>query len=168
LPQAAHYDANTKARAKVLTEVDGWTQKQIAKELAVKERTIASWIRKNKWIKKKDEEKVEKYVMNERLLLARTLGAGEEDQLKKAVELMHATRKEKVKEENAEGEIVVVEKDVPDYRVQNEGLKRCMELTGTKMERIEHDHNVGGTVTHKYELPEKKPLEIPYEDVSGE
>lgn len=78
------------------------------------------------------------------------------EQMLKTKVLMDAEKTQTRIIEDEEGRRFEITEDVPDYKTQNEGLKRAMELTGTKIERTEHQHNVSGEIIHKYKLPEKE------------
>ena len=89
---------------------------------------------------------------------AKAQGMGVIEQVTKAKELMEAkTPVQKVVVQD--GKVAEITGLEPDYKTQNEGLKRAIELTGTKIDR--KDINVTGSqeVVHRYELPAKAPVE---------
>lgn len=157
------YPKALRVQARMMHEVDSMTYKEIAVELNLPSwKTIAKWSASEGWKKGDLATLAQDAAMESRLALARRMGLGVQDQMVKAKELMDATKEEQsVVQQPDSKDPVVVSRDVPDYKIQNEGLKRAMELTGTKIERTEHEHKHSGDIVHKYHLPEKKKLTTP-------
>ena len=158
-PSSRLYPKSIKLKARMMYEVDSWTHKKIAQELGIPRwQTVSKWSTKDAWEKGSLQEIAEETELASRMALARRMGLGEKDQLAKAKELMDATCNISVEVPNGDGEIIEVGGNKPDYKIQNEGLKRAMELTGTKIERTETEHKYSGEIVHRYHLPEKKEI----------
>lgn len=151
------YSKAVKLKARMLFEVDAMTHKQISEEVGMTTtaRTIAKWSADQGWKKGCLTVLAEETAIASKMELARRLGLGQKEQFLKAKELMEAHKTGEGVEITPDGKIVSTIIEVPDYKIQNEGLKRAMELTGTKIERTEHEHTHSGEMVHKYYLPEK-------------
>lgn len=156
--------------ARLLYEIDGLTHKQIAKRIGMKHwRVMSKWSYEGKWEKGRLAELAECQTLDARLKLAYEMGLATKDQMLKAKELMNAkivlTEQRKTKDGTR-----VIRKELPNHKIQNEGLKRAMELTGTKIETQDVNHRVSGEIVHKYMLPEResfKPIvkDTPFKEV---
>lgn len=156
-----YYSENHKKLAKFLFEVEGWRAVDIVEKLGLACRaTFDRWKKEEGWEKGRMAEIIELTELDARRERARQIGIGTVDQMLKAKELMEAgtTVVEEIQQED--GSTVSKETKMPDYKYQNEGLKRAMELTGTKIERQEIEHKGGQEIIHKYELPAKRPLNL--------
>jgi hypothetical protein len=151
-----HYTATQEGMARILYECDGLSLPEIAKQCGINHyNTISRWAAKNNWKHKGKKDLVESIQLNARLEKAKLLGLSDIDQLKKAKQLMEAKTEKVVKIEGSDAYLTV---EKPDYKIQNEGLKRAMELTGTKIEKKEVEHTGSQEVVHRYQLPEKRGL----------
>jgi hypothetical protein len=124
-------------------------------------RNVAKWCAAQHWKKGRLAHLAEAQVMEARLKLAVEMGVATRDQLLKAKELMDAKTVVESQKKSKDGSITMIRKEVPDYRTQNEGLKRAMELTGTKVETMDVQHRHSGEIIHKYQLPERGAMKKP-------
>jgi len=147
-----------KLKARMLFEVDGMSHKKIAEKIGANRwQLIGKWATTAGWKKGSLKQLALETALEARLKIARQIGIGETDQMAKAKELMEAEKETTIAVPTPDGgkqvEVTITE---PNYKIQNEGLKRAMELTGTKIERLEHEHKHSGEIIHKYHLPEKR------------
>lgn len=152
------YTPAQKRVTRYLYETEGLGAAEIEAKSGVHRNIIYRWAKKFNWEQGRHLAIIEKTELQARLEKAEQLGIGEIDQILKAKELMEAQQSVQTVAQTPEGKSVTVSELVPDFRVQNEGLKRAMELTGTKIERKEIEHKGKQEIVHRYEMPEKKPL----------
>lgn len=157
-----HYTESQRRVARFFYEVEGRGISEIVGICGVSRSVLHRWKKKFDWVAGKYSDVMEKTELQARKQKAELLGIGVVDQMVKSKELMeaHSEETEMVPgtDENGNAKMIEVSKRIPDYKIQNEGLKRAMELTGTKIERKEIEHKGSQEIVHTYELPAKKPL----------
>ena len=159
------YTAQQKQMVKYLFETEGLNKREIADKTGMNYTSVCRLIRNHKMRPGKNIQLIEQTTIKSRLEKAKQLGIGEVDQMMKAKQLMEADQSVQIsvpkkdrESKTVEGQFVNVSIAKPDFKIQNEGLKRAMELTGTKIERKEIALSGGAEVVHRYELPAKKSL----------
>lgn len=170
LEQRGKYSMAQRAMAKILFEADGLDLPMICEQVGLSSPGIVrQWANRYGWIRNSKTSILESVLFSTRLEKANLLGLSEVDQLKKAKELMEAesptklrtTVKDKdgktVKDEDGEIKYVEVTEMVPDWKAQNEGLRRAMELTGTKVSDKTSKRPQIGQISglNMYQLPRK-------------
>lgn len=154
------YTANEERLAKYLYEVEGWKARDIVAKLGLTStRIFYKWSQAGKWQRGRLAKLIEVAEFDARMERAKQIGIDIPNQMMKAKELMEAGTiiKEEVPIDD-KGNTITQEIKLPDYKAQNEGLKRAMELTGTKIERTEIEHKGKQEIIHKYMLPKKKDI----------
>ena len=152
------YTAQQKNLCRFLYEYEGLGMEMVSERSGIYINNIRRWAKQDHWQAGKEKDLFEQSKMQYRIEAARKLGLGEAEQMFKAKELMEATQPQLVIVLDKEGKPVEVHTNLPDYKTQNEGLKRAIELTGTKIERREIDIKATSEIVHRYELPEKKAV----------
>ncbi|MFC1585032.1 hypothetical protein ACFL5V_05755 [Fibrobacterota bacterium] len=156
------YSGALQKKAKFLFETEGFNFSRICKEIGITHRNIVyRWSKKEGWQKGRNSELVEATALSARIKKAKEVGIDEVEQMLKAKEMMSATRsQQEITMVKKNGNSVPITRTVlkPDYKIQSEGLKRAMDLTGTKIVQTKVEHKGRQDLVHRYELPIKKEL----------
>jgi hypothetical protein len=171
------YSQKIRAEAKALYEVESCSFREIASRLHIPNyATVMQWKARERWEKGKNGSKLSQIALDARWMKAEELGLGLVDQLLKARELMDA---EWMAIPEASGKLGLYPKPphlltsdkaggkyvrfmgseypiLPNHKTQVEGLRRAMELLGTKVApSLEAPEQSASNITI-IQLPEKE------------